>query len=156
VQEALCLRPVRLSVRVCVRMRRRHSPATLSLTGGYKNCCIIAYFVYICVCFLFTSLYDFVIWIVRSRVTWAYKACELTFVYWMSVWFAVGFLMWYGHGWATAHEVLLRPWWTYTVSSDASCLLNGLPSVEPQVRRTSSDFDGLARFARLCVLYCVA
>jgi len=35
--------------------------ATLSLTGGYKNCCIIAYFVYICVCFLFTSLYDFVI-----------------------------------------------------------------------------------------------
>ena len=28
--------------------------------GGYKNWCIIAYFVYICVCFLFTSLHDFV------------------------------------------------------------------------------------------------
>jgi len=46
-----------LSVHACVHMRRRHSPATLSLTGRYKNCCIIAYF---CIYLFVLFTYEFV------------------------------------------------------------------------------------------------
>jgi len=126
--------------------------------GGYKNWCIV------CASYLRVCMILF-IWIARSRVTRASSVKSMwvyaTFVYWMSVWFAAGFLMWYGHGWATDHEVglLLRScWWTHTVFSDVSCPSNGTSvrrTTNERMRSTSVDFWRRSWFDRLCVSCCI-